>query len=95
MSYYIHQSFLYNYLVHIFCWNNSHEDFFAKSKKPHFFVDVEIIYPEVQVSNLYSVPMVARHIHTHIHIQAKIGIQPTRWYEGYDDSWGTAVRGLR
>ena len=65
MSYYIHQSFLYNYLVHIFCSNNSTEDFFAKSKKPHFFVDVEIIYPEVQVSNLYSVPMVARNIHTY------------------------------
>ena len=38
---------------------NRKTDFFEKSKKPLFFVDVETIYPEVQVSNVNSVPTVA------------------------------------
>ena len=37
---------------------NRKTDFFKKSKKPLFFVDVETIYPEVQVSNVNSVPTV-------------------------------------
>ena len=56
---------------------NRKKDFFEKSKKPLFYVDVETLYPEVQVSNVNSVPTVAWYTHTHTHIYTSENRNPT------------------